>query len=157
VLPVRCIAEQNWNRVYKFLEFYYLTGKTIKWIVEEPLWTYPQISFIINAIGNHYISNGFLNKVFIKSNTGFVPRLQNRDIFKVIEDFPSLVRSASPSSFGVKISGGISTLNEVYSIVESGCVVGTSKGCELSLELDSQAPIDTNRSIREEDQDGGKQ
>jgi len=133
VIPHKSIQQGRTAEVKKFLEDYYNSGKTIKWIIEEPLYTNQEIYDIIKFLHTHYVQGNFQNRVYIKSNSGFVPRM--RTLNEVAKFFPKVVRSIAPKEhFGVKISGWVSTLAEATKIAQRDCIIGSSKGLPIFYE-----------------------
>lgn len=130
VIPLFYLKRFGWNDVVeKFFNNYYDLNIPVKWIVEEPYWTWDEIGKLIIAIYKHYKENKIKNKVYIKSNTGFVPR--KRRLAEVIVYFIAEVSAISEDSFGIKISGGVKDPCEVEHIIKMGGIVGTSKGLEI--------------------------
>lgn len=133
VIPHKLIMLNKSEEFQKYMDVYYRTGRTIKWIIEEPLYEVDEIFDIVKFIYNFYAQGHYNNKVYIKSNSGFVKRI--RTLKKVTETFIKIVGQLVPKGhFGIKISGGVSTLKDAKRVAQEGCIIGSSKGLSIFYE-----------------------
>jgi len=148
VIPHKLIARNKVDKVKFFLDAYYRTGRTIKWVIEEPLYEDYEISELVNFIYSHYMEGRYNNRVYIKSNSGFVDR--KRAFNTVVKLFPSLVRRVAPKEhLGVKISGWVSTLKQARRIAQQDCIMGSSKGLKIFYEQQNLKYDTANKRIIE--------
>lgn len=148
VIPHKLITRNETKKVEAFLDAYYKTGRTIKWIIEESLYSEFEIYEIVKFIHSHYMKNNYYNRVYIKSNSGFVKR--KRSLAQVIKIFPNIVRRVVPKEhFGVKISGWVSTLEEAKRIVQQDCIIGSSKGLNIFEEQQEARYVNAEKRIIE--------
>ena len=139
VIPLFYLKQKGWNNgiVNWFLNhYYYLSLFSIKWIIEEPYWTWEEMYDIIEHIYKHWKTVGKKVPVFIKSNTGFVPR--KRPLGEVVNRFIETVKEITNGEFGIKISGGVKTYLEAIQIAKLGGIIGTSSGLEILEEQNNE-------------------
>lgn len=137
VIPLFYIKRFGYDAIVSsFFRTYYDLKIPIKWIIEEPYWTWEELYNIIEHIYKHWKKLGNNVPVFIKSNTGFVPR--KRPLGEVVNHFIETVKTISNGEFGIKIAGGVKSYLEAIQIAKLGGIIGTSNGLEILEEQNEQ-------------------